>query len=424
VKPLVASAAVAEPARETSLRHETDVLVVGGGSAGVAAAVAAARAGARVMLVERTGSLGGLASSGLILLLLTLDDGRGRPVVGGICQEIVERLAARGAAYFPAPSEWGRGERELIAREQRHGLVWGRPPHVVRYSVAYDCEEMKFALAELAREAGVELLLHALGCEPWREDGRVAGVLFESKAGRFAIRAHAVVDATGDGDLFARLGCAHELERVLPWQWFVLGGVDDADAAALRGRGFRTVGEGRVLMPWGATEKISRAIDATSPEDLTYAELECRRRVMAELDRLRKEDPAFARAHVCRIADALGITESRRLLGRRVLAREEEGRIFADGVALTGHWTKYGALYSIPYDCLLAREAPNLLVAGRCISVDHRVHHATKEIPACFATGEAAGAAAALAFHARVEPARLDVDALRAHLRKAGAILA
>ena len=309
------------------------------------------------------------------------------------------------------------------AREQRFGLVWGHGPHVVRYSVAYDCEEMKFALAELAREAGVELLLHAWGCDPWLEQSRVAGVLFESKAGRFAIRARSVIDATGDGDLFSRLGCAHEQERVLPWQWFVVGGVDDTDAAALRGRGFRTIGEGRMLMPWGATEKISRTIDATSPEDLTHAELECRRRVMSELDRLRKDEPGFARAHLCRIADHLGITESRRLIGRRVLRRDDEGREFVDGVALTGHWTKYGALYSIPYGCLLAQEASNLLVAGRCISVDHRVHHATKEIPACFATGQAAGAAAALALHTGVEPAVLDVSKLRAHLLEAGAIL-
>jgi hypothetical protein len=417
-----APASISEPGRDVPVRHETDVLVVGGGSAGVAAAVAAARTGVRVLLAERSGSLGGLATGGLILLLLTLDDGRGRQVVGGLCQEVVERLAARGAAYFPDASEWGCADRELVAREQRFGLVWGRPPHAVRYAVAYDGEEMKFSLAELAREAGVELLLHAWGCDPWTEDGRVAGVLFESKAGRFAIRARAVIDASGDGDVFARLGCAHASERVLPWQWFVLGGIDDADAAALRGRGFRTVGEGRVLMPWGATEKISRAIDATSPEDLTFAELECRRRVMAELDALRKADPAFARAHLCRVAE-LGITESRRLLGRRVLAREEEGQIFADGIALTGHWTKYGALYSIPYGCLLAREAPNLLAAGRCISVDHRVHHATKEIPACFATGEAAGAAAALSVRDGCEPAQLDVAKLRAHLLAAGAIL-
>jgi hypothetical protein len=145
---------------------------------------------------------------------------------------------------------------------------------------------------------------------------------------------------------------------------------------------------------------------------------------MAELDRLRKQDAAFARAHLCRVAEPIGITESRRLVGRRFLRRADEGRLFEDGVALTGHWTKYGALYSIPYGCLLAREASNLLVAGRCISVDHRVHHATKEIPACFATGEAAGAAAALSLRGGVAPAELDVALLRKHLHANGVILA
>jgi hypothetical protein len=232
-----------------------------------------------------------------------------------------------------------------------------------------------------------------------------------------------VVDATGDGDVFAAAGCAHESERVLPWLWLVVGGVDDADAAAAAGHGFRTLGEGRVLLPWGATEKVARRIDATSPEDLTYAELECRRRALAEFDRLRREVPGFAKAHVCRIADQLGVTESRRLLGRRVLARGDAERPFEDAVALTGHWTKVGAWYQIPYGALLPREWPNLLVAGRCISVDHRVHHATKEIPACFATGQAAGTAAALAVRAGVDPAAVDVGALRARLRDAGAIL-
>jgi len=412
-----------ETARRTPVAHETEVLVVGGGSAGVAAAVAAARAGAQVLLAERYGYLGGLATGGLILLLLTLDDGRGRQAVGGLCQEVVDRLAARGAAIFPPRPEWGRDDPALVERDRRLGLVWGRSPHRVRYSVAFEAEEMKSALAELAQEAGIELLFHAFACDPLLEDGRVGGVAFEGKSGRFAVRARCVVDATGDGDVFARAGCAHERERVLPWLWFVVGGVDDAEAAAASGHGFRTLGAGRVLMPWGASEKIARRVDATSPEDLSYAELECRRRVMAELDRLRKDAPGFANAHLCRIADQLGVTESRRLLGRRVLRREEAECAFADAVALTGHWTKYGAWYQIPYGALLARELDNLLVAGRCISVDHRVHHATKEIPACFATGEAAGTAAALAVRAGVDPARLDVAVLRARLREAGAIL-
>jgi len=400
------------------------VLVVGGGTAGVAAATAAARAGADVLLVERSNALGGLATGGLIILLLTLDDGRGKQVIGGLCQEVTERLAARGTAYFPAPGEWGRTDEALVERDRSFGLVWGRPPHRVRYSVAYDPEAMRLALLELLEESGARLLLHAQAAEPVLEAGRIAAVTFQSKAGRFAVRAKTVVDATGDGDVFAAAGCAHEREDVLPWLWFVLGGVADAPAAAARGVGFRTPGGAdRLLLPWGATEKISRRIDATLPEDLTYAELECRKRVMAELERLRREEPGFADAHLCRVAEQLGITESRRLLGRAVLGRDDVDQRRLDAVALTGHWTKYGALYWIPYGALLAREVDNLLVAGRCISVDHRVHHATKEIPACFATGEAAGAAAALAAKQGIAPAALGVAVLREHLLAAGAIL-
>jgi NADPH-dependent 2,4-dienoyl-CoA reductase/sulfur reductase-like enzyme len=130
--------AIFEPARETPVRHEAEVLVVGGGTAGVAAAVAAARGGADVLLVERYGYLGGLATGGLIILLLTLDDGRGRQVVAGLCQEATDRLAARDAAFFPPPEEWGSDDAGSIERARRWGLVWGRPPHRVRYSVAYD----------------------------------------------------------------------------------------------------------------------------------------------------------------------------------------------------------------------------------------------------------------------------------------------
>jgi 2-polyprenyl-6-methoxyphenol hydroxylase-like FAD-dependent oxidoreductase len=414
---------IEEPARRTPVRHECDVLVVGGGAAGVAAAVSAARAGADVLLVERSNALGGLATGGLIILLLSLDDGRGHPVVGGLCQEVTERLAARGAAYFPAAGEWGRADEALVERDRRFGLVWGRAPHRVRYSVAYDPEAMRLVLLEMLEASGARLLLHAQAAEPIVAGRRVQAVTFQSKAGRFAVRARTVIDASGDGDVFAGAGCAFEREDVLPWLWFVLGGVEDTASAAERGIGFRTPGPGRLLMPWGATEKIARRIDATSPEDLTLAELACRRRVMAEFERLRQEEPGFARAHVCRVAEQLGITESRRLLGRTVLGRDEVDQPKPDAVALTGHWTKYGALYWIPYGALLPRELDNLLVAGRCISVDHRVHHATKEIPACFATGEAAGTAAALANAADIEPAGLPVEELRGRLEAQGAIL-
>lgn len=415
---------IREPARDTRVLAETQVLVVGGGAAGVSAAVGAAREGADVMLVERYGQLGGLATGGLIVLLLTLDDGAGHQVVGGLCQELTDRLEKRAAAVAPPRSEWNDPDPALVRHYQRWGLVWGKGPHRVRYSVAYDAEEAKFALAQMVTESKVRLLLHAWACDPLLDGSRVRGVAFQAKSGRFAILADVVVDATGDGDVYALAGSAFEREKVFPWLWFRMGGVDDVEAAIdAKGWFFRTPGEGRVLFPWGATGRIERQIDATDPEDLTYAELECRKMVMAEVDQLKRELPGFARAHICDIATQLGITESRRLHGDYVLARDDADKRFPDTIALTGNWTKYGTVYSIPYRSLLPRDLDNLLAAGRCISVDHRVHHSTKEIPPCMATGEAAGIAAAMASSARSSVNRVAVTELQKRLRTRGAIV-
>lgn len=417
---------VREPARETPVLKRSDVLVVGGGSAGVAAAVAAARAGADVTLVERYGSLGGLATGGLIALLLTMDDGQGRQVIGGLCQETVERVERARGCFYPPREHWGLDDPGLVEEYFRWGLVWGgsRASHCVRYSVAYDPEVMRQALNELVTEAGVDLIFHMWGADALVQADRLQGVAFQSKAGRCAILADVVIDATGDGDIFASAGCAFELEPVHPWLWFRLGGIELTDETLGRGSGFfRTPNTGQVLFPWGSAARIDRKIDATDPRDLTYAELECRRMVMEEVARVREEVPGAAAAHICNIATQLGITESRRVVGRHVLVRDEMGRDFADAIAITGHWTKYGAVYALPYRCLLTREYGNLLAAGRNISVDHRVHHATKEIPCCMAVGEAAGLAARLSLDKAGDVSAVDTSRLRAELRRAGALL-
>ncbi|MBI1816492.1 MAG: FAD-dependent oxidoreductase [Deltaproteobacteria bacterium] len=413
-----------EPARRTPVLAETQVLVVGGGSAGAAAAIAAARTGADVMLVERSGSLGGLATSGLIILLLTLDDGDGHQVIGGLCQEVVDRLAARNAAFFPSRDTWGSSDESLVEQNRRWGLVWGAGPHRVRYSVAYDPEEFRFALNRLCEASKVRLLFHSWACEAIRDGERVRGVTFQSKSGRFAVLADVVIDTTGDGDIFASAGVPFELEKVLPWLWFRMGGVKNIDAAIADGGWFfKTIGVDQVLLPWGATDRVIRKIDATDPRDLTLAEIECRKKVMDAVDQLRRDVPEFKDAHLCDIATQLGITESRRMIGEYVLTREDMDKPLPEAIALTGHWTKYGALYWIPYRSLLAKEYTNLMAAGRCISVDHRTHHATKEIPSCMATGEAAGTAAALALSAGVPLKQLDVSTLQQRLRDQGAIL-
>jgi hypothetical protein len=345
-------------------------------------------------------------------------------VIAGLCQEIVDRLDARGAAFHPSKEEWGSRDDALVTRDRRWGLVWGAPPHCVRYSVAYDPEDMRSVLADICRESGVRLLLHALACEALRDGDRLRGVTFQGKSGRFAILADVVVDATGDGDVFFSAGSRFELERVTPWLWFRMGGIDDVERAIDDGGWFfRTVAPGQGLFPWGATEKMTGTIDATDPEDLTRAQLECRRLVMEAVGELRASHSAFSRAHVCEIARDLGITESRRLSGRYVLSRNDIDKPIDDAIAVTGHWTKYGALYWVPYRSLLPTDLENVLVAGRCISVDHRVHHATKEIPPCIATGQAAGVAAAIAVAGNATPASLDASIVRARLRRDGAIL-
>lgn len=412
------------PASEIPIRYETQVLVVGGGSAGVAAAVAAARNGADVTLVERTNYLGGLATGGLIILLLVMDDGRGSQVIAGLCEEATQRMASRGAAVFPKKEDWGDPDDALVAKWRSWGLINGGAPHAVRYAAAYDAEEMKFAFEQMCAEAGVRLLYSVHGCEPIAEGDRIRGVTLQGKNGRFGIAADVVIDTTGDGDIFWAGGCEHESEKVAPWLWFTMGGVTgDLDAKGAGSRFFHTLGDGHVLFPWGATNRVSRMIDATEPEDITFAATECRKLVMAEVDRLKREVPGFENAHLCHIADQLDVTESRRLVGEYVLTRDDMDQPFDDVVAVTGHWTKYGALYEIPYRSLLAKEYSNLLTAGRCISVDHRTHHATKEIPACMATGEAAGTAAALAISQGVGIKNVDVVALQSRLESRGAII-
>lgn len=421
-----AAKTVSEPARETPVIASADVLVVGGGAAGVSAAVAAAREGAHVILAERYGSLGGLATGGLIILLLTLDDGAGRQVIGGICQEIVDRMHALGGAFAPPRAEWGSGDPARIERYRRWGLVWGsgKDGHRVRYSVAYDPEILREVLQRTAEEAGVELFLHQWAAEALLDGGRVRGCAFQSKAGRGAILADVVIDASGDGDVFASAGCDFDLEPVHAWLWLRVGGVDDVEGVLDREPWiFRTVHRGQLLLPWGSMGKLERKIDATNPRDLSYAETACRRAVMEEFRRLQSEIPAMRNAHVCNIATQLGITESRRLHGAHILTHDEMNKGFDDAVAVTGHWTKYGAVYAIPYRCLRASGIANLLAAGRNISVDHRAHHATKEIPACMATGQAAGVAAAMALSEQATVAHVDVTELRRRLHARGAIV-
>ncbi|HEX5267550.1 MAG TPA: FAD-dependent oxidoreductase [Acidimicrobiales bacterium] len=406
-----------EPARDLSVLARPDVLVLGGGSAGVAAAVAAGRRGADTWLVERSGFVGGLATVGLINLLLTMDDGAGTQVVAGLCQEVVDRLAARGRAAFPPPGEWDSEDPALVARWKEAGLVWGAPESV-RYSVAFDPEDFVDVCYELLEGAGVRLRLHTGFAATHTEGGRVRAVVVESKRGREVLIPEVVVDATGDADVAVSCGAECELVPIPPHLWFRVGGV--AADAELGPLAFRTLDAGRLLVPWGPGPD---RVDATDPDDMTRAEVACRRAARATFDALRRDTPGWSEAWLDDYARMLGITESRRLVGDHVLAKEDAGTPLPDAVARTGHWTRRRVWFDIPYRSLKTAAVDNLLVTGRCISTTRYVHQATKEIPAAMATGEAAGSAAALAARAGVGVHAVDVAELRRDLAAAGALV-
>jgi len=414
-----------EPARDLPVIGHPDVLVVGAGSAGIAAALASSRRGAQTWLVERLSHVGGLAGFGLINLLLSLDDGDGRQVVAGICQEFVDALDALGAARHPSRSDWGSEDPGAVEQWRKWGLIWGAPPESVRYSVAFEPESFINVAYDLLEAHGVQLRLHTGCAATHTTDGRIEAVVVESKAGRQVIMPTLVIDTTGDGDVFTYAGATAEAVAIHPHQWFRMGGVTglDGDEPMAGGIFFRTTDPGRVLVPWGGPGFAPSRINPVDPVELTRAEVECRRGVMAEVARLREQAPGFGEAWLDDITKQLGITESRRLVGDYVLEKNDGDRRFADSVARTGHWTRRGVVYDIPYRCLTTPAVSNLLTAGRCISTSRYVHQATKEIPAAMATGEAAGAAAVAALDVGAQVHAVDVEALRLDLAAAGAMV-
>ena len=200
------SRVVTEPSRKVKVCRETDVIVVGGGPAGVAAAVASARNGVHTVLVERYGHLGGMATGGLVILIMPMSDAAGQQQIAGLCQEMVDRLDVRGSAVHPAKEELGSNNRERVGYWLSRGCRFFAMEERVTLNVLFDPEMFKCVLNDMAEEAGVKLFLHSWGSRALVDGNQVRGIVFESKSGRLAIMGRVVVDATGDGDMFASAG--------------------------------------------------------------------------------------------------------------------------------------------------------------------------------------------------------------------------
>ena len=443
---------VVEPARETPVHGEYDVVVLGGGPAGIAAAAAASGHGARTLIVERYGFLGGMGTAAGVTNFCGLHanvHGEIRRVVRGVVDELLERMAA------------------LDGLNEPH-LIFGRI-----HAQAYDMSAFKCAADALLAARGAQFLFHALGVGAVRNaEGDIEALLLETKSGRCAVRARAFIDCSGDADLAHWAGVALEKgdaagAMLYPTLMFRVGDVDAArageawkdiprrmDEAEAAGE-FRFPRRGAIVRPqkhpyeWRVNvtqlrDADGRAADGTDVASLTAAELEGRRQAVDYLRFLRAKVPGFERAYALDIAPQVGIRETRRLVGEYMLRAGDvlgcadfEDAIGVNAWPIETHvagdvkW-EWPAAGSRGYNQLPARMLRpragggvprNLLVAGRCAGMTHEAQSAARVSGGCFVMGEAAGTLAALAQQRGTVPARVAYPELRAALAAQGAFL-
>ena len=435
---------ITEAARKTPVYANCDVLVTGGGPSGTAAAIAAARGGANVILLERYNHLGGLSTGGLVIWIDRMSDWDGHLVIRGVAEELLSRLPADAVAG-PPRAEWGSKDQARVEHwQQRTSAHRG----IVTWAPTIDPERLKLLSQDMVQEHGVKLVYHAWAADPIVEDGRVRGAVFESKGGRQAILAKVVIDATGDGDMFARAGAAYEsdiekddihhcmntawllagvdMER---WIAFKAGQPEQFSAFMQRGRETCSLFE-RPFVSWrndialfmGPRQAGYSALDV---DDMTHVEVRSHKLMAAHLDFYRAHAPGFEGAHLIQSAPQLGVRHTRRLIGTGKMLRAQwpAGTALPDEVGVSPSLSPAFPNISVPYGALVPEKLDGLLACGRHLSCDVNTHGFMREIPQCWVTGQAAGSAAALAVSAGVQPRAVNVAALQAALSAQGVYL-
>lgn len=454
------------PARQAALGAETDVLVVGGGPAGLGAALGAAAAGAGVVLAERYSFFGGNATAALVMPLMSFhtqhppaefspsadtllppDHGPGDPIVAGIVVKLLDRLIKAGGALPPS-------------------LQTG-------YVVPFDPELFKLIALEMLDDAGVQFLLHAFASDVVG-DGPVRGAVFETKSGPIVVRARVVIDCTGDGDLAARAGAPFEIGRgddalvqpmtlmfrmvefereafaeyvrQHPDQWRGVHGLWDLIREASKAGELDLPREDMLFFATPHPREVSvnstrvtRTL-GTDVWDLTHAEWQSRRQMRQIIAFLRRYVPGFERAYLAQSGTTIGVRETRRVLGDYQLTGDDvlAARKFDDVIARCSYPIDIhnprgsgtilkrlppGEAYDIPLRCLLPRGVEGLLVAGRCISGTHEAHSSYRVMPVAMAMGQAAGVCGALAAKRRVAPRGVPYADVQRELARQGADL-
>ena len=439
---------ITEPARKVPVYGEYEVAVLGGGPAGIAAAVAAARAGRRTLLVERYGFLGGMGTAAGVTNFCGLHanvHGEMHRVVQGIASDLLDRIDRLGGLNAPH-------------------LILGKI-----LAQAYDTAAYKIAADDLLAHHKVDILFHALGAGVVMQDERrVEALMVETKAGRRAVRANILIDCSGDGDLAAWAGAAFEVgdnagSMLYPSMMFRLNGVDPDRA----GDAWRTIPDlmekavaagthsfprkGAIVRPqksgveWRVNftqlaREDGKAINGLEPDDLTRGEIDGRRQAIEAFSFLRTV-PGFEKSYIVDLPAQLGIRETRRVIGGYMLSGEDVlgCASFDDSVGVNG-WPMEShvagdvvfsfppipqsrGFNELPYRMLVPERVDNLLVAGRCASMTHDGQSAARVSGACFAMGEAAGSAAALALSGNTIPRDIATEKLQQRLKEHGAFI-
>lgn len=434
---------IREHARDIPVYRKCDVLVVGGGPAGTAAAASAAKLGADTVLVERYGYLGGMSTGGLVLYIDRQTDWRGNLVIAGFATEILDRLP-RKAILGPDKKHWGSKDALQAAYwRERHNAFHG----IVTYSPSIDPEWLKIVSFDVMVERKVDLMLHCWGAAPIQDGNSIKGVIFESKEGRKAVLAKIVIDATGDGDIFALAGAAYESDVVeedihctmnVAFRWagcdfnrylsFQFEHAADFDALMARGSEIgvsaRPYVSPRPDVVYFMSPKL-HGYSCINIKDLTAVEIESRRLMVKILDFYRMKVPGFEHAYIMDTAPQMGVRSSRRLVGVKKVVREEwlAGKVQEDEIGLCPAPSPAYPTVSVPLGCLTPAKLENLLVAGRNLSCDASSHTFLREIPVCWMMGQAAGTAAAIAIAAGVKVRDVDVKRVRRELLTQGAAL-
>ena len=386
---------------ETEITRRCDVLVCGGGFAGIAAALAAARQGKKVLLLEKQFQLGGLGTAGLVTIYLPLCDGCGRQVSFGIAEELL-RLSVSMGAEADEPACW-LGDGTAEERKKK------------RFDVRYNPHLFALLAEELLCREGVELLYGSYAVAVHKEGDRIDAVIVENKSGRQAIAATSVVDATGDCDIarFAEAPTALFAQgNVLAAWYYAL----DRAGYDLKMLGYADLPEEEKTASYRPELLTGRRFTGVDGDELSLMTRLSHASTLRDLRRRRQTDPTVVPTA---IATTPQVRMSRKLVGAYTLDESETHTRFDDSVGMVSSWKKSGPVFEVPFRTLYSATVKNLLVAGRCTSVTDRMWDIMRVIPCCAVTGQAAGTAAALSDDMTTLPLPL----LQAALKKNGVVL-